>query len=272
MSAPITGTVTAADGTSIAYQVEGAEGAPWIVLSNSLATDRRVWDLQMEGLLSRYRVLRYDARGHGQSGPGTAPYRFTDMVGDVLALLDALNIVRADFMGVSLGGMTGLALALQAPDRLGKLVCCDARADAPAPYQAIWDANLARLADIGIAGLAAPTMERWFTESYRLALANAPVLATVREMILATSPTGYEGAAHLLQSLDLLDHLPSITCPVLYITGEHDPAAPVAVMQAMADKTPGASLTVLPDAAHLSNMEQPAAFLQAIRGFLSLSA
>jgi 3-oxoadipate enol-lactonase len=272
MSAPITGTVAGADGTAIAYQVDGAEGAPWIVLSNSLATDRRAWDLQMPALLGRYRVLRYDTRGHGQSGAGASPYRFEDVVGDVLAVMDALSIPRADFMGVSLGGMTGLALALKAPDRIGKLVCADARADAPAPYKAIWDGNIARLAEVGLSGLAAPTMERWFTEAYRSNPAHAPVLAMVREMIEATCPTGYEGAARLLQSLDLLEHLPKIACPVLYITGEHDPAAPVAVMQAMADRTPGASLTILPDAAHLSNMEQPAAFDRAIGGFLSLSS
>ncbi len=261
-----------ADGVKIAYSVEGKAGAPWLILSNSLATDRRVWDPQMEALSASYRVLRYDTRGHGRSGPGQAPYTLEGLSGDVLELCGALGIERADFMGISLGGMTGLALAMRAPDLVGRLVCCDARADAPEPYKAIWDTNIARLHDVGIAGIVEPTLERWFTAAYLANEANAATLATVRDMISATSATGYEGVARALQALDLKGGLSALKCPTLYVVGEHDMAAPAAVMQEMADLSPDASLAVLPDAAHLSNMEQPGAFNAAIRGFLNLQS
>jgi 3-oxoadipate enol-lactonase len=166
--------------------------------------------------------------------------------------------------------MTGLALAMRAPERVGRLVCCDARADAPDPYKAIWDVNIARLHEVGIDNLVEPTLGRWFTAPFVDAVENTATLDVVREMIRATSPVGYEGAARLLQSLDLLSGLPSLACDTLYITGEADMAAPVAVMQVMADQTPDAKFTVLPNAAHLSNMEQPDAFIDAIGEFLSL--
>lgn len=270
MSAVLTGTVPGVGGVEISYQVEGPEGAPWLILSNSLATDRRMWEPQIDTLRTTRRVLRYDTRGHGQSGAGQGAYDFDQLTGDVLALCDALSIDRADFLGLSLGGMTGLALAMRAPGRVGRLVCCDARALAPEAYKAMWDGNIAMLHEVGMAGLVEPTLGRWFTPAFLEAPENAEALAMVRSMIAGTSPVGYEGVARLLQSLDLQGGLGTLQAETLYVTGGADMAAPVAAMQDMADRTPGASLTVLPGAAHLSNIEQPAAFLSAIRGFLEL--
>jgi 3-oxoadipate enol-lactonase len=265
-----TGEVTAPDGVRISYHVEGPEGAPWIVLSNSLATDRRVWDPQISALTACRRVLRYDGRGHGASDPGTAPYTFEQLAGDVIALMDHLDIETADFMGISLGGMTGLKLALSHPGRIGRLVCCDARAVAPEAYKAMWDGNIAVLQQGGIAALVEPTLGRWFTADFVADPANAAQLTTVRAMINATAGVGYEGVARCLQTLDMLKDLPTISCPVLYVTGEFDPAAPVDAMQAMAEATPGAEFTMIEGAAHLSNLEQPARFSAAIKGFLIL--
>jgi len=270
LSTGVTGILPGAGGVGISYQVEGPEDAPWLILSNSLATDRRMWEPQIDVLRASRRVLRYDTRGHGQSEAGQAPYSFDQLTGDVLALCDALAIERADFLGLSLGGMTGLALAMRAPERVGRLVCCDARASAPEPYKAMWDGNIARLHEVGMAGLLEPTIGRWFTEAFLEAPENAEALDIVRSMIRATSPVGYEGVARLLQTLDLQGGLATLRSDTLYITGEADMAAPVAVMQDMADSTPGASLTVLPNAAHLSSIEQPMAFIDAIKGFLSL--
>ena len=270
MSEPVRGAARGHGGVEIAYQVEGPADAPWLILSNSLATDRRLWEPQMDVLRATRRVLRYDTRGHGKSGAGPVPCEFDQLTGDVLALCAELGIERADIMGISLGGMTGIALAMRAPELVGRLVCCDARADAPAPYRAIWDCNIERLHANGLESLVEPTLERWFTEPFRSSPNNADLLDLVRAMIRATSPVGYEGAGRLLQSLDLLDGLPSLRCKTLYITGEADMAAPVAVMQEMADLTPGAKLVVLPRAAHLSNIEQPAAFTEAVGSFLAL--
>ena len=270
MSDLVTGQLPGAGGVGISYQIDGPEDAPWLILSNSLATDRRMWAPQIDALCVSRRVLRYDTRGHGQSEAGQAPYSFDQLTGDVLALCDALEIERADFLGLSLGGMTGLALALRAPERVGRLVCCDARADAPEPYKAMWDGNIAQLHKTGISGLREPTIGRWFTPAFLESPENAAALDTVRDMIQTTSPIGYEGVARLLQTLDLRDKLATLQTDTLYITGAADMAAPVAVMHDMADNTPRASLTVLPDAAHLSNIEQPVAFIDAIKGFLSL--
>jgi 3-oxoadipate enol-lactonase len=154
------GEVAGPDGVCISYHVEGPEGAPWIVLSNSLATDRRVWEPQISALRASRRVLRYDGRGHGESAPGTAPYTFKQLAGDVLALMDHLEIQSADFMGISLGGMTGMELAANHPGRIKRLVCCDARAVAPDAYKAMWDGNIAALQQGGIAALVGPTLGR----------------------------------------------------------------------------------------------------------------
>ncbi len=270
MSEVLSGMLPGADGVGISYLVEGPEDAPWLILSNSLATDRRMWEPQIDVLRASRRVLRYDTRGHGQSEAGQAPYNFEQLTGDVLALCDALHIERADFLGLSLGGMTGLALAMRAPEKVKRLVCCDARARAPAPYKAMWESNIARLHEVGMAALVEPTLSRWFTDPFLDAPAQSEALDGVRSMIRNTSPAGYEGVARLLQSLDLQDGLATLQPETLYITGASDMAAPVDVMQDMADRTPNASLTVLPNAAHMSNIEQPEAFINAIKGFLSL--
>jgi 3-oxoadipate enol-lactonase len=270
MSAVLTGMLPGAGGVGISYLVEGPEDAPWLILSNSLATDRRMWEPQIDVLHASRRVLRYDTRGHGQSEAGRAPYNFDQLTGDVLALCDALSIERADFLGLSLGGMTGLALAMRAPEKVRRLVCCDARARAPEPYKAMWDSNIARLHEVGMAGLVETTLGRWFTEPFLDAPEHTETLESVRSMIRDTSPVGYEGVARLLQSLDLQDGLATLRPATLYVTGDADMAAPVAVMQDMADRTPGASLTVVSNAAHMSNIEQPEAFTNAIKGFLSL--
>ncbi len=264
-----TGTVSTTDGVSLYYRIDGPENAPWLILSNSLATDIRMWDPQLDLFTSSHRVLRYDSRGHGNSGLSPAGFSFTTLASDVVQLMDSLDIRTADMAGISMGGMTGLATALLAPDRIRRLVCCDARADAPDMYRAIWDGNIARLHEGGIGPLCEPTMERWFTTSFRDDPVNAATLDLVRDMISKTPDAGYELAARCLQSLDLLPHLGDIRCPTLYIVGEEDPAAPIAVMQDMADKTPDGRLVIIREAAHLSNIEQPAAFSKAVSSFLN---
>lgn len=270
MRPAICGLIPGFGGALIAYQVDGPMGAPWLVLSNSLATDRRIWGPQIGILSKKYRVLRYDTRGHGESQAGAAPYDFGQLTEDVHALFETLEINRADFMGISLGGMTGLAFAMCAPDRVGRLVCCDARASTPDSGKAMWESNIASLRKNGVAGLIEPTLEHWFTEDFMAATKNTEILATVRSMFSATSATGYEGSARALQNLDMLEGLPNLKCDTLYVVGDSDTEAPVPVMQDMADRTPGAELKILPNAAHLSNIEQSAAFNSAVSDFLSL--
>jgi 3-oxoadipate enol-lactonase len=244
----------------IAYRVDGGAGLPWIVLSNSLATDHRMWEQQMPLLLQSFRVLRYDTRGHGASSAPSAPYSFGDLAGDVLALMDHLQIERASFMGLSLGGMTGLELALRHGGRFDRFVCADARADCPDAYRQIWPGNIERARAGGMEAVADGTLERWFSPQFRSDPANAPVLAVTREQIVATAVEGYVGCASALLTLDFLKDLGRIDKPFLYVVGETDPAAPVAVMRGMAEATPGSTFEIIPVAAHLANVEAPDAF------------
>lgn len=257
---------------NIHCDISGPETAPWLVLSNSLGTDKAMWDAQMSQFTKIRRVIRYDTRGHGQSQAGSPPYTFDMLSGDVIALMDHIGIKSADFAGLSLGGMTGLALAQNHPDRVNRLICCDARADAPAPYKAMWQANIETLHTKGIAPICAATLQRWFTDGFRNNDANKIELARIEAMFLGTSVAGYEGVALCLSTLKLLDGMHKIQSPTLYVVGEHDPAAPVEVMQAMADCTKHASLAVIEGAAHLSNIENPVAFTNVVMKFLQSDA
>lgn len=247
--------VTALDGTRIHARVSGREDRPWLILSNSLATDLRLWDDQIGLLIQHWRVVRYDSRGHGQSAAPAGPYDFDMLVKDMIAVLDAVGAARADVIGISLGGMTALGLGLSAPERVGRMLVCDARADAPPAFVKSWDDRIAVLREAGMAGLVSTTLDRWFTPAV-----SAGVLARAREMVLATAPEGYAGCVAALRELDYLRHLPRMSVPVTYAVGELDGGAPVAAMQAMADATLGGRLRILPALAHIPNMENPAAF------------
>ena len=247
------------DGTRISFSVAGC--GPWLILSNSLATDRGMWRPQLSELQARFTVLSYDTRGHGQSSVSGDEFGFDTLAADVIALMDCLGINRAKFVGLSLGGMTGLALALSHPDRVERVICCDARADAPDGYKAMWDKNIALSESGNMDAVVDGTMQRWFSSAFRADPANATLLTTVREMILRTPPEGYRKAARCLQTLDLLRSLDQIRRPVQFIVGESDPAAPLPVVQDMANRVAGAEVHVIPGAAHLSNLENPDVFL-----------
>jgi 3-oxoadipate enol-lactonase len=253
-------------------RIDGADQAlaPWIVLSNSLAADHSMWDPQIASLSRRYRVLRYDTRGHGASGAPPGPYDLGMLVEDVIGLLDHYEIASATFMGLSLGGMTGLGLALAHPDRVSRLVCCDARADSPEAFVRGWDERIALVEAHGMQGVLAGTIERWLVPAFRTEHPNA--VAKVEAMILRTSPQGYIGCAAALKQLDYLKGLPRLEPPSLFVGGAQDAATPPQVMQKMAEAVTGAQFTVVPNAAHLSNIDNAPAFNEAVGGFLGLEA
>lgn len=253
-------------GGRLASRVDGEPGRPWLVLSNSLAADHGMWDAQVPALAQRYRVLRYDTRGHGASDAPPGDYGFPDLVADARAVMDHHGAERASYMGLSLGGMTGLGLALAHPDRIERLVVCDARADAPAPFVASWDDRLAAIEQGGMEAVVAGTMERWLTPAFRAA--RPEEAARLAAMIRATKPEGYRGCAAALKRLDYLKDLGRLAVPTLYVVGAQDAAAPEAAMRAMAEATPGGRLAVVPDAAHIANVDNPAGFRAALDGFL----
>jgi 3-oxoadipate enol-lactonase len=258
------------EGGSLYTRVEASERSdpPWLVLSTSIGADHTMWDPQIAALSARYRVLRYDTRGHGLSDAPDGPYSFDMLVADVIALMDHYAIDKAAYMGLSLGGMTGLGLALEHPDRVEKLVCCDARADAPEAYAKSWDDRIAVVEREGMRGILAPTLERWLVPSFRKE--NPEVVAKFEQMILSTPVAGYKGCAEALKRLDYLKDLGRITAPTLFVVGADDAGAPPDVMARMAEAVPGARLAVLPDAAHIANVDNAPGFLDAVGDFLEL--
>lgn len=257
-------------GFALNVAVEGPADAPWLVLSNSLAADLAMWEPQAAWLARHYRLLRYDTRGHGGSDVPPGPYSIDDLAGDVVALLDHVGAARASFMGLSLGGMTGLALAARHPDRIARLVCCAARADAPPAYAAAWGPRIASVAAGGMAAVLSGTLDRWLSPATQAA--QPALRARLAAAILRTAPAGYAGCARAIQGLDLLADLGRIACPTLLVAGGADAGIPLDAMQAIAAAIPGARLAVVADAAHIVNLDQTDAFDRAIEGFLAPAA
>lgn len=259
--------VTVTSGTArLSARVDGEEGRPWLVVSNSLASDLTMWDDQIPTLTRTHRVVRYDTRGHGRSSAPEGPYDFPMLVADFVAVMDHFGIRSADIMGLSLGGMTCLGVGLAHPDRVERLVCADARADAPPPFVASWDQRIAAVAQGGMAAVLDGTLERWFTGKTRQE--RPDVVERARAMILATSTTGYIGCAEALKGLDYLKDLGRMRAATLYVVGGEDMGAPPDAMRAMAAATPGAEFALIEGAAHVANMEDPAAFDAIVADFL----
>jgi 3-oxoadipate enol-lactonase len=259
-----------AGGVDLAVRIDGEAGRPWLLVSNSLAADYGMWDDQVELLTRTHRVIRYDTRGHGSSGAPQGPYSFPVLVDDMVAVLDHFGVERADVLALSLGGMTALGLALDHPGRAGRMIICDARADAPPPFVASWDQRIAEVRRSGMEAVVASTLERWFTPS---AAAKAPgAIERARKMILSTDPQGYIGCAAALKHLNYLERLNDLRTPVLYVVGEDDTGAPKDAMSKMAERTAGSRLVVLPALAHVPPMENPGVFADAIECWLADAA
>jgi len=259
----------AANGTVLHARTEGT-GGPWVVLSHGIATDLGLWDGVASRLARRFRVLRYDARGHGGSDAPPGPYSLDTLGRDALALMDALGVAHAHFAGLSMGGMVGLGLALDRPDRLLSLACLDARASAPPEYRTAWTARAAAVAEGGMETMVEPSLSRWFAAGFREARPESA--ARVAAMVRVTHPDGYRGCAAALQELDYGARLHAIAVPTLFLAGAEDSGAPPEVMRAMAAATPGARYVEVPAAGHLSAIEQPAAVAAALEAFIGALA
>ncbi|MFN3147456.1 MAG: 3-oxoadipate enol-lactonase [Paracoccaceae bacterium] len=259
---------TLAGGVTLNTRIDGPADAPWLILSNSLGTTLAMWDPQIDALTARYRVLRYDTRGHGGSDTPPGPYGFADLTGDVIALMDHFGIETAAFMGLSMGGMTGMGLSIHHADRITRVVCADGRADAPPPVRTMWDERIARVQAGGLEAIADATLASWLTGDWRAA--NPDATARIREMVLSNDPAGYIACCHALKGLDYLRHLGEARAPILFVGGSEDKGASPEVMRAMAAATPGGTYTEIPGAAHVANLNAPAAFTAAIAGFLGL--
>jgi 3-oxoadipate enol-lactonase len=253
------------NGISINFEIDGPEGAPWLVLSNSLLTNLSMWDDQVAALKSSFRLLRYDQRGHGGTQATEGSYSLDLLVADIVALLDMLGIKRAHFCGLSMGGMTALFLAQRHPERFDRIVACDCGpASTPASAQQ-WKERIEVAAKDGMAALVEPTITRWFPPDF--VAGKPPVLDKVRQMIRSTPIAGFTGCAQALSDYDLRPGLGGIDRRTLLIVGTKD--ATLAGIRQIKEAIRGAALVELDGAGHISNLEQPAAFTGAVRDFLT---
>jgi 3-oxoadipate enol-lactonase len=253
-----------ANGITFNYEVEGPEGAPWVIFSNSLATDLSLWDAQAKAINKSFRILRYDHRGHGGTEATDGRYNFDLLTADVVALMDALSIKRAHFVGISMGGMTGLALAQKHPDRVEKLAPCDCGpASTPASSQQ-WEERIAVAEKDGMEPLVMATAKRWFPPDYP---ENNPAFQKACAMIRATPVKGFIGCAGALANFDLKPGLAAIKTPTLLIVGSKDATVPA--QKAINAAIAGSTLVELEGAGHLSNLEQPEGFTRALQQFLA---
>lgn len=250
-------------GARFHYRLDGGERAPVLVLSSSLGTDLTLWDAQVPAFSKRFRVLRYDTRGHGQTAVTEGPYTLDRLGRDVIALLDALRVPRAHFCGISLGGMTGMWLGAQAADRIDRLVLCNTSSYMPTVE--MWNARIAAVERDGMSAVAEPVIGRWFTDEFRAS--HPDTVARVRSVLLKTSPAGYVACSAAIRDMDQRKDLERIGAPALVIAGSRDPSTPPEMGRLVASTIRGARYREL-DAAHLSNLQQAAAFNDAVLQFL----
>jgi 3-oxoadipate enol-lactonase len=252
-----------ADGCPIRVEVEGRANAPVLMLSNSLGTNVHMWDDQVKPFTQHFRLVRYDRRGHGKSGCPEGPYTMDRLGRDVLAILDQLGIAKVNWCGLSMGGMVGMWLGANAPDRIERLILSNTSA-----YMADktpWNDRIKLVQEKGLQALVGPNMERWFTKDFRERAPQA--IKRMSDMFLATPVQGYIGCCCAIREMDHRDLLPKIRAQTLVIAGRHDPATTVEAAEFIRSRIPGAALTVI-DAAHISNLEQPHDYADTVLGFL----
>jgi 3-oxoadipate enol-lactonase len=252
------------NGVRLNYRFDGVAGAPVLVLSNSLGANLSMWDPQIPALAERFRVLRYDTRGHGQSSVTTGPYSITQLGRDVVGLLDAVGIERAHFCGLSMGGLIGLWLGIYTPERIDRLVLCNTAPKIGATET--WNARIEMVRTKGMGPVAETQAQRWFTPAF---IARAPdVIAAARQMIASTSSEGYTANCGAIRDADQRETISRIRARTLVIAGLHDPVIPAADVRYLADTISGAKLVEL-EASHLSNVEAPVEFTKALLNFLT---
>ena len=255
------------NGTDLNYRIDGRHGAPSLMFSNSLGTNLGMWDEQVQALSTRFRIIRYDSRGHGLSGAPDEEYTM-DMLGrDALGLLDHLEIGKTYFCGLSKGGMVGQWLGANAGDRLEKLILSNTSSFIGDPD--LWNDRIAAARSAaGMDGIVDAIIERWFTRGF---IEHSPdEVKRVQQMILTTPGHGYAGCCAAIRDMDQRNILPQIAVPTMVIVGDQDPATTPEQGELIASSVPGAKLWTIENAAHLSNIEQPGQYMDALGSFFEI--
>jgi 3-oxoadipate enol-lactonase len=252
------------DGLEIAYRIDGLESGDGLVLINSLGTDLRLWEPQMDALTPHFRVIRYDARGHGESDVNAAPTTIDRLGADLVALLDHLNIERAHLCGLSLGGLTALWVAAYHRDRVGRAVFANASARFGTTES--WDDRMSAVREGGMAAIRDAVVARFLGAQFRAA--HPDVARFIGDMVEATPPAGYLAACAALRDADLREVVSRIRAPALILAGELDESAPLRQSEELHAAIAGSELVVLRGAAHLTNVEQAEEFTRVVSTFL----
>jgi 3-oxoadipate enol-lactonase len=254
---------TQINGARFHYQLDGPAGAPVVVLANSLGTNLAMWDAQIPALEQKFQVLRYDSRGHGLSDVTTGPYTIAGLAQDVVGLLDALQTPTAHYCGLSVGGLIGQWLGINASKRFKSLTLCNTAARIGTTDG--WNLRRAAVCESGIAPIANGVVSRWFTEDF--AKREPTWVEAARQMLLHTPPEGYVATCAALRDEDLREQVSRVTLPTLVISGAHDAATTPADGRFLAEKISSAEYLEL-NAAHLSNIEAVVPFTVALLKFL----
>jgi 3-oxoadipate enol-lactonase len=241
--------------SDVHYRMEGRQAAPVLVLAHAMGASMAMWDRQATRLSRDFTLLRYDHRGHGASPVPPGPYTIGDLGEDLLRLLNRLELNRVSFCGLSLGGMVGLWIAANAPDRIDRLVVCCTAARMMRPQD--YATRAAQVRRDGMASIADAVIGRWFTPAF---VARRPdAVASIKAVLLSTAVEGYAGSCEALAQMDLRDDLPKITAPSLVIAAAEDQSTPPEQSREIAGRIPGAEFVLIGDAAHMANVEQPEA-------------
>jgi 3-oxoadipate enol-lactonase len=252
----------------LAHRIDGSGAKPALVLASSLGTTWELWDPQLPSFAHDFQVVRFDHPGHGRSPVPDGPVTVQSIADDVVELLDLLELERVSFCGLSLGGMVGMAVALQAPERLDRLVlCCTAAHLGPVEG---WHERAQIVRARGPSAIAGAVLGRWFTERFREDRPEA--VARYREMLEGIPAEGYAACCEAIASWDARSDVSAIRTPTLVLSGEDDVATPPEDGAFLAAAIPGAELTVLPECAHFANVEQPTLFTRALLGHLRIPA
>ncbi|HTK07926.1 MAG TPA: 3-oxoadipate enol-lactonase [Ktedonobacteraceae bacterium] len=256
---------TTSDGCRIAYRFDGPADKPVLVLSNSIGTTLNMWDRQIQDLSTHFHVLRYDTRGHGASGVPVGAYSVDRLGRDVIELLDALNISRVHFCGLSLGGMVGQWLGIHTPERIDRLILCNTSSFLGPAEQ--WDSRIASVLQAeNLSETPDMFLRNWFPP--QMLEAESAIIESFRAMLLAIQPQGYAGCYAAVRDMDMRRTVALIRCPTLVIAGQYDTVTLASHGELIAESVPGAKLVILPSV-HLSNIEYPAEFLSIVLEFLT---
>ncbi len=254
------------NGSAMNFEASGAANGPAVVLHHPLATDLSFWDELTPVLEPMYRVVRFDARGHGKSEAPTGRYDFRMLAGDVVGLMDHLGIGKAGFVGLSMGGMVGQALGLYHPDRFACLALVSTTSRIPAEFRSMWVDRVKVAREKGMASQVEPAMGRWLAAATR---ATRPdLVARFARMIETTPLEGYAGWCGAIEILDFTDQLKAITLPTRVIVGAEDPSTPPAAAEVIHKQIAGSDLIIMPGVSHQLSAEDPAAFHSHILPFL----